>query len=196
MFFHKKTDRSVKTLRTLHIIYIVVRVILLQIIYNSLLNQCRKSIHIGQQDDFNDEEERWLVSFSRKNQTCLLVRDNSRLVKAVLVKKMLCVFSGPVSYMPCQLKIWDRLVWCSFLSKNSTELMKNKISTTEIYLFWIKLASYLSTYRYSSLFSISFGYNTETFVRPVDISLLSLLEIMVSSPLISWCCGMACCGSL
>lgn len=132
MFFHKKTDRLVKTLRNPLTIYIVVRVILLQIIYNSLLSQCRKSIHIGQQDDFHDEEERWLVSFSRKNQTCLLVRDNSRLVKAVLVKKMLCVFSGPVSYMFCQLKIWDRLVWCSFLSKNSTELMKNVLNKTSV----------------------------------------------------------------
>lgn len=121
MFFHKKTDRSVKTLRTLHIIYIVVRVILLQIIYNSLLSQCRKSTRIGQQDDFHDEEERWLVSFSRKNQTCLLVRDNSRLVKAVLVKKnVMRVFwarflyalptknMGPISLMQFPFKKFNR----------------------------------------------------------------------------------------
>lgn len=91
-FFHKKTDRSVKTLRYPLTVYIVVRVILLQIIYNLLLSHCRKSIHIGQQGNFHDQEERCLVRFSRKNQNCLLLRDNSGLVKAVLVKKMLCVF--------------------------------------------------------------------------------------------------------
>lgn len=143
MFFHKKTDRSVKTLRNLLTIYIAVRLIFLQIIYNLLLSHCRKSVHIGQQGNFNDQEERCLVRFSRKNQNCLLLRDNSRLVKAVLVKKILCVFLWARFLYALPTKKRDGLVWCSFLAiniANTTEFMKSKISTAKIYLFWIKLA--------------------------------------------------------